>query len=125
MKFVCITQGNHMTTFRGPSGEEYVSLQGYPFVVNSKIDIEYFKKNKRFSDKLKEAPKAQTETDKLEVLLEKAGLKPADQKKIIKQYEIIGNFVSDVQQGADLVTLYKLTKAEAEKITKLIEKYKG
>lgn len=125
MKFVCKTQQNHMAHFKGPSGEVYVSLQGMFFDVQNELDIAYFKKKKQFGTSKKEAPPAVSEEDKLKKMLVDAGFKEADQKVLMDAYETVGNLVSDVQQGADLVAVHKVPKTFVDKLLKLVENYKG
>lgn len=119
-KFVCITQSDGMTVFTGPSGTQYTSTYGEPFVVSLLQDIEYFKKNKRFEDyglfkKPKLPPKNQ---NTLDLELAHLGLSAKSMKTLTELYVTMDVLRNQVLGGSDLTA--DISKKDASKVVKFV-----
>ena len=47
-KFIFVTQTDSISSYNGPSGENYNIYKSRPFKVKSDIDIDFFNKSHRF-----------------------------------------------------------------------------
>ena len=108
MEFICITQSSSLTTFAGPSGENYLSGFQQPFKVKNKQDIEQFKGNKRFKAisffNPAPAPESIMDVDEeLEAtLFELKGIKKSTARKLADTFMTIQKLKDAVEMGEKL-----------------------
>ena len=119
MKFVFLTQSADTTTYKAPSGKDYVINIGQPFVVEDKQDIEFFsnEKNKQRFKKSGKAIEVKSEDDDFKKeLSEIKGLSKKSIDKIISVYGTKEGLVDDINAGYDLES--SLTKKQKEVLIK-------
>lgn len=111
MEFICTTQGNHLNTYTGPSGEAYLSMYGHPFKVKNKLDIEFFKDNVRFKKigilSPAPAPEAIMDVDEeLETIVyELKGVTKSTAKKLADLFLSIEKLKDAVENGEKLYSI--------------------
>ena len=122
-RFIFVTLQESMTTYRGPSGFNYVISKEMPFKVKNKEDVEFFKKNPRFK-KVSMFKKGKVQKDVDEKLkIELSNIKGLPKKiiaKVVKLYLSLANLKEMVEEGYDLDK--SISKGHQIKIKKYIKK---
>ncbi len=121
-KFLFSTQVDRIQTYKGPSGNDYVSNIGIPFEVRDKQDIQFFlNQPNRFekvgiTTKLPERPKDIEEL--LEEYLKGIGLTNKTIKRVVELYTSKEQLIDEIEQKYKIDP--SISKSEQDKIKKYI-----